>query len=88
MGDQPRRHRDAVQRTAVEEGDLRKAQDLHFALFEISKAIFFDTNPIPLKYMMKRLGLIARNEHRMPMAPATEALERRLDEVLRKAGLT
>jgi 4-hydroxy-tetrahydrodipicolinate synthase len=78
----------AAMHTAVEAGDLAKARALHFALFEISKAIFFDTNPIPLKYMMKKLGLIERNEHRAPMIAASEALERRLDDVLKKTGLT
>lgn len=72
---------------AMEAGDLVRARELHFALFEISKAIFFDTNPIPLKYMMKRLGIIERNEHRLPMAPAGEALECRLDGVLKECGL-
>jgi len=72
---------------AVEAGDLAKARDLHFALFEISKAIFFDTNPIPLKYMMKKLGIIEHNEHRLPMVPASEALEKRLDGVLKECGL-
>lgn len=72
---------------AMERADLERARKVHFDLFELSKAIFFDTNPIPLKYMMKRLGLIDRNEHRPPMAPAQEALERRLDAVLRAAGL-
>jgi len=72
---------------AVASGDLAEARDLHFALFEISKAIFFDTNPIPLKYMMKKVGLLQSNEHRLPMVPANEALERRLDAVLSAAGL-
>lgn len=76
----------AALHAAVEAGDLARAQEIHFALFEISKAIFFDTNPIPLKYMMKKVGLIERNEHRLPMSPAPEALERRLNEVLKKAG--
>jgi 4-hydroxy-tetrahydrodipicolinate synthase len=78
----------AAMHTAIEAGDLATARELHFALFEISKAIFFDTNPIPLKYMMKYLGLIERNEHRAPMIAASEALERRLDDVLKKTGLT
>jgi 4-hydroxy-tetrahydrodipicolinate synthase len=78
----------AAMHTAIEAGDLATARELHFALFEISKAIFFDTNPIPLKYMMKKLGLIERNEHRAPMIAASEALERRLDDVLKKTGLT
>jgi 4-hydroxy-tetrahydrodipicolinate synthase len=72
---------------AVLTGDLKHARALHFALFEISQAIFFDTNPIPLKYMMRRTGLIARNEHRLPMSPASATLETRLDETLKRAGL-
>ncbi|CAH2776878.1 MAG: hypothetical protein CBARDMAM_0717 [uncultured Caballeronia sp.] len=49
--------------------------------------MFFDTNPIPIKYMMKRMGLIANNEHRLPMVPVTPELEQRLDWVLARAGL-
>jgi 4-hydroxy-tetrahydrodipicolinate synthase len=37
--------------------------------------------------MMKRLGLLASNEHRLPMVPATPELEARLDGVLERAGL-
>jgi 4-hydroxy-tetrahydrodipicolinate synthase len=37
--------------------------------------------------MMKRMGLIADNEHRLPLVPATPELERRLDAVLERAGL-
>jgi 4-hydroxy-tetrahydrodipicolinate synthase len=72
---------------AVWNGDLRTAQSLHHKLFEINQAVFFDTNPIPIKYMMKRMGLLPGNEHRLPMVPATAELERRLDGVLTRAGL-
>lgn len=72
---------------AVWRGDLATAQELHHRLFEINQAVFFDTNPIPMKYMMRRLGLLEVNEHRLPMVPATAELERRLDGVLRRAGL-
>jgi len=72
---------------AVEAGDLARARRLHFELFELSKAIFYDINPIPLKYMLKRTGAIGANTHRLPMSPAPEALERRLDGVLKAAGL-
>jgi 4-hydroxy-tetrahydrodipicolinate synthase len=67
--------------------DLPRAQSLHQQLLEINQAVFFDTNPIPIKYMMKRLGLLRTNEHRLPMVPATKALEERLDGVLKRAGL-
>jgi 4-hydroxy-tetrahydrodipicolinate synthase len=72
---------------AVWKNDLAGAQLLHQRLFEINRAVFFDTNPIPIKYMMKRLGILATNEHRLPMVPATTELEKRLDAVLRDAGL-
>lgn len=72
---------------AVWRGDLKTAQDLHHRLHGLNKAIFYDTNPIPIKYMAKRLGIIPRNEHRLPMVPATPELEKRLDAVLVQAGL-
>src|SRR5690606_24653044 len=72
---------------AVWEGDLLKARALHYALFEINQAVFYDTNPTPMKYMMKRLGIIPANEHRLPMMPAAPELEKRLDGVLARAGL-
>jgi 4-hydroxy-tetrahydrodipicolinate synthase len=72
---------------AVWKNDLAQARALHRALFEISQAVCFDTNPIPVKYMMRRLGLLPTNEHRLPNLPATPELEKRLDNVLRRAGL-
>jgi 4-hydroxy-tetrahydrodipicolinate synthase len=72
---------------AVWDNDLARGRDLHYRLFEINQAVFYDTNPIPMKYMMKRLGIIRDNEHRLPMAPATPELEQRLDSVLKRAGL-
>lgn len=72
---------------AVERGDMEGAKGLHFELFELNQAVFFDTNPIPIKYMARRLGLLPANEHRLPMMPASPELQKRLDEVLRRSGL-
>jgi len=72
---------------AVWKGDMATGRALHQRLLEINQAVFYDTNPIPMKYMMKKLGLLATNEHRLPMVPATAELERRLDGVLERAGL-
>ncbi len=73
---------------AVWDNDLKKGRELHQRLLEINQAIFYDTNPIPMKYMMKVLGFLPENEHRLPMVPATPALEKRLDGVLERAGLS
>ena len=72
---------------AVWDGDMVKGRELHTRLFEINQAVFYDTNPQPMKYMMKRLRLIPENEHRLPMLPTTPELEKRLDGVLERAGL-
>ncbi|MEX0344191.1 MAG: 4-hydroxy-tetrahydrodipicolinate synthase [Rhizobiaceae bacterium] len=72
---------------AVWDNDLSGARALHRQLFEINKAVFYDINPIPMKYMMKRLGIMPENEHRLPLMPATPDLEKRLDGVLAKTGL-
>jgi 4-hydroxy-tetrahydrodipicolinate synthase len=37
--------------------------------------------------MMKRLGLLPNEEHRLPMVPATAEVAKRLDGVLARAGL-
>ncbi len=72
---------------AVASGDLNGARKRHDALFELNRAIFWDTNPTPIKYLMRRLGLLPTNEHRLPMMPATPELEARLDELIETAGL-
>ena len=72
---------------AVWDNDLAKGRKIHQHLLELNKSVFFDTNPIPIKYMMKRLGIIPKNHHRLPMMPADTELEKILDGVLERAGL-
>src|SRR5437763_14403746 len=72
---------------AVAGNDLMKARDLHFELFELNQAIFLDTNPIPLKYMMWRTGLLETPEVRLPLAVLPDEQRRKLDEVLARASL-
>ena len=72
---------------AVWDNDLVKGREIHQRLLELNQSVFYDTNPIPIKYMMKRLGVIPENHHRLPMMPAEPALEKRLDGVLERAGL-
>ena len=72
---------------AVWRGDLAEARSIHERLSQLNKAVFIDTNPIPIKYMMKKLGLLRGNEHRLPMSPATPDVAKQLDDVLRHYGL-
>jgi 4-hydroxy-tetrahydrodipicolinate synthase len=72
---------------AVAAGRLEEARRIHVELFELSQAIFVDTNPTPLKYMMARVGLLASPEVRLPLVPLDEAKRKTVDEMLRRAGL-
>jgi 4-hydroxy-tetrahydrodipicolinate synthase len=72
---------------ATAAGGLARGRALHYELWELNQAVFFDINPIPMKYMMKRMGLLPNEAHRLPMVPATPALAVKLDAVLARAGL-
>ena len=71
----------------VADGKWDEARKLHFELFELNQAIFLDTNPIPLKYMMARLGLLETPEVRLPLVTLDKERQDVLDGVLRRAGL-
>ena len=72
---------------AVQDEKLVEARRLHESLWELNKSVFFDTNPIPVKYMMTKLGLLRSNEERLPMAAATPDVEKRCDTVLAATSL-
>jgi 4-hydroxy-tetrahydrodipicolinate synthase len=72
---------------AVAANDLKAARKLHFDLLALNEAIFLDTNPIPLKYMMWRIGLLEHPGLRLPLTSATREQQEKLDGVLSAAGL-
>jgi 4-hydroxy-tetrahydrodipicolinate synthase len=72
---------------AVEQGNLAAARQLHSELFELNQSIFLDTNPVPLKYMMSRLGLLDSPELRLPLVPLEGEHAKILDPILVRAGL-
>jgi 4-hydroxy-tetrahydrodipicolinate synthase len=62
--------------TAFEKGDLKKAQAMHHGMFPLVKAMFIETNPIPVKAAAAMLGLITP-EIRLPMTqPDKENVEK------------
>lgn len=67
---------------AVDAGDYETALAIHRELFGLNRAIFLDTNPVPLKHMMSRLGL-GSAEVRPPLAPLEDVTRARVEEALR-----
>ena len=51
-------------------GDFAKAREIHFKLLPLIRALFVETNPIPVKQAVAFMGKCA-NELRMPLVPMT-----------------
>lgn len=51
---------------AFEKGDLAKAREWHYKLFPLCKAMFIETNPVPVKEAMNMLGMEA-GDVRLPL---------------------
>jgi 4-hydroxy-tetrahydrodipicolinate synthase len=68
-------------------GKLREAQKLAIELDELMATPLLDTGPIPIKCMMRLMGLIPTNEHRLPMMSATPELEKYLEAIVERYHL-
>jgi 4-hydroxy-tetrahydrodipicolinate synthase len=71
---------------AMAKGDLATARTLHARLYPLTKAMFLETNPGPVKHALSLLGLVA-DELRLPLVPVTEATGREIEGALRRYGL-
>jgi 4-hydroxy-tetrahydrodipicolinate synthase len=69
-----------------EKGNLKKTQEIHYKLLPLIKAVFLETNPIPVKTAMGLLGM-CEPDLRLPMcAMLPENLEK-LKKALKDYGL-
>ena len=76
--------REMVQLTeALQTDDMVTARALHHRLSPLFKACFVESSPIPGKYAMARLGLMA-NELRLPLVPASAKTEELMDKTLKE----
>ncbi len=69
-----------------EKGDIQKAREIHFKLEPINKAMFIETNPIPVKTALAMMGKI-KEEFRLPLCEMSQANKEKLAEVLRNSGI-
>jgi len=67
-------------------GHYQRAQELHYQLYPLCQAMFIETNPLPIKTAMARLGMIEK-EWRLPLSPMKKENEVKVEEVLQKFGL-
>ncbi len=70
---------------AVLKGDLANAERLHRELYPLCKALFVETNPIPVKAALAMLGKIRENL-RLPLVPLSATHRAQMADVMRSAG--
>ena len=62
-------------------GDLAQARDLHYRYLTLMDLNFIESNPIPVKYALHRMGRIEES-YRLPMCPMTQAHKATMDQEL------
>ncbi|MDO8518600.1 MAG: 4-hydroxy-tetrahydrodipicolinate synthase [Deltaproteobacteria bacterium] len=76
----------ALQWDYFKSGKMKEAQALTTKLNPLHDAMFFETNPIPVKAALAMMGLI-KEEYRLPLVPISEGNREKLKKVLRDFGL-
>jgi len=66
--------------------DIESARTRHFEIYQLCQAMFFETNPIPVKTALGLMGMI-EPEFRLPLCPMAPKNEEKLKAVLTTYGL-
>lgn len=68
------------------DGKFDEAREIHYKLFPLFKALFYETNPMPVKAALARMGMI-KNVLRLPLVPMSEPQFKKLEQVIKNLGL-
>ena len=67
-------------------GDMKKASELHYRLLPLNGAMFYETNPIPVKTALSLMGKVS-GEMRLPLCSLSEGNLNKLKKVMKDYGL-
>jgi 4-hydroxy-tetrahydrodipicolinate synthase len=67
-------------------GNMRKAKEIHYKLRHLNEAMFYETNPIPVKTALSLMGKVS-GEMRLPLCSMSEKNLERLKGVMKGYGL-
>ncbi len=70
---------------AALEGKVQKARELHDKLRDLMMALFWESNPIPVKAALAMMGVIKEN-YRLPLCEMSAEPRKKLEGVLRAGG--
>ena len=72
---------------AYSEGRVKDAADLNKVMVPLAKAMFIESNPIPIKAAVTKVTGINAGAPRLPLTPISAAAEAKLDAALKAAGM-
>lgn len=72
---------------AYSEGLVKDAADLNKVMVPLAKAMFIESNPIPIKAAVTKVTGIEAGAPRLPLTPISAAAEAKLDAALKAAGM-
>ena len=69
--------------------DVQRTNEIYYrqGFRDLSKALFLETNPIPVKQAAYMMGLVKSPELRLPLTPMTEVNRQTLEQTLIKYNL-
>jgi 4-hydroxy-tetrahydrodipicolinate synthase len=70
---------------ALNSDDFERARELHYELLPLFRALFLETNPIPVKAAASLLGLCS-DEMRLPLVPMSGENLRKLQRVMEESA--
>ncbi len=76
----------AGQYDEIAAGNYKEAEKLHHKMFKLHEAMFYETNPIPVKTAVYLMGLI-EEEFRLPLCKMSEGNKEKLKAVLQNMKL-
>jgi 4-hydroxy-tetrahydrodipicolinate synthase len=69
-----------------EKGNIEEAKRLYYKLLPLCQAMFYETNPVPVKTSLALMGKVG-DEMRLPLAPLSQANLEKLKKALKAYGL-
>jgi len=72
---------------AYSEGRVKDAADINKVMVPLAKAMFIESNPIPIKAAVTKVTGIDAGAPRLPLTPISAAAEAKLDAALKAAGM-
>lgn len=72
---------------AYSEGRVKDAANLNKVMVPLAKAMFVESNPIPIKAAVTKVTGINAGAPRLPLTPISAAAEAKLDAALKAAGM-